>query len=451
MPSKQKPDINLDCSSPLIEQFTDFTLAILSIFWSNVDNSVSQLVQTTDDHLFPKSSISWRALSFIFYLSLALIMLPVTVFTFPVWLVLNNYRSSPFKITRYETPTNIGLSKNASENIETNTSLTIISGNLCLLTEIAAKVNNLSHNNVRAKMISDKLLDDQVQNISKFDINNNNRNNSENDPSSSNSCDFTNTFPASDFLLFQEVFEKKSTRTLVKHLNSVYPYIVHSVGYRVGRKFKKLIFSFENSGLFFASKYPIRFVKFLPFIEAKYSDKLAEKGVLVVSVEISPTKSILLLNTHLQSTEETKAQNIRRREMKFLHETVLKYKNSNETGKDCVGVVLCGDLNFGLDTHDVEAQSFNEEFCDFQDSHQDSKFATCLNHKTMHEIKTADELKNVLETNEQKYLLEIDAKSCKLDHIWYSGSGIKLLSSGYCTGLVGLTDHVPITAKFKIA
>ena len=96
------------------------------------------------------------------------------------------------------------------------------------------------------------------------------------------------------------------------------------VDYPINQNGKKLIFSFENSGLFLASKYPIKFVKFLPFIEATHADKLAEKGALVISIEISPTVSILLLNTHLQAQEKTKAQNIRRKEMKFVHQVISK-------------------------------------------------------------------------------------------------------------------------------
>ena len=124
------------CSEPLIEKLLDASLAVLSPFWYNLDYALSQFIDTSDTPLFKAPTRTTRLLNFIFHLILALVCLPLTVATFPIWLVLNFYRSKPFKLTVHET-INTAIYDTSSKPRE----LTILSGNLCLLTELQRGAN----------------------------------------------------------------------------------------------------------------------------------------------------------------------------------------------------------------------------------------------------------------------------------------------------------------------
>lgn len=96
-------------------------------------------------------------------------------------------------------------------------------------------------------------------------------------------------FPANvDFLCLQEVFDKRAATTLKDQLHGYFEYIVYDVGVygcqgccccRGGCCFKCL-----NSGLFFASRYPVMDVAYHCYPNGRGSDSLASKGALFLKV-----------------------------------------------------------------------------------------------------------------------------------------------------------------------
>lgn len=90
-------------------------------------------------------------------------------------------------------------------------------------------------------------------------------------------------FPANlDFLCLQEVFDKRAAAKLKDQLHGYFEYILYDVGVYGCQgccSFKCL-----NSGLFFASRYPIMDVAYHCYPNGRRSDGLASKGALFLKV-----------------------------------------------------------------------------------------------------------------------------------------------------------------------
>nr|XP_023492943.1 sphingomyelin phosphodiesterase 3 isoform X1 [Equus caballus]XP_023492944.1 sphingomyelin phosphodiesterase 3 isoform X1 [Equus caballus] len=86
-------------------------------------------------------------------------------------------------------------------------------------------------------------------------------------------------FPANlDFLCLQEVFDKRAAAKLKDQLHGYFEYILYDVG--VYGCQGCCSFKFLNSGLFFASRYPIMDVAYHCYPNGRCSDSLASKGAL---------------------------------------------------------------------------------------------------------------------------------------------------------------------------
>ena len=91
----------------------------------------------------------------------------------------------------------------------------------------------------------------------------------------------SSSFPAHiDFICFQEVFEQRAAEQLVQVLHNYFSYILYDVGYHSWRVNRFLL----NSGLVFASRYPIVDVVFEYFTESQKEDRFVSKGLLMVKV-----------------------------------------------------------------------------------------------------------------------------------------------------------------------
>jgi endonuclease/exonuclease/phosphatase family metal-dependent hydrolase len=105
--------------------------------------------------------------------------------------------------------------------------------------------------------------------------------------------------PAFDVLCLQEVFDEDIREILAKKLRPTFPHVVAKSD--AGDLLN------EDSGLFFATRFPILGHKFQEFAEAEpaTTDALSDKGVFGARLDVSarvPKKELLVFSTHLQSS-----------------------------------------------------------------------------------------------------------------------------------------------------
>lgn len=174
-----------------------------------------------------------------------------------------------------------------------NDAIRLMSYNTGLMPEPASTLNHLQNPDTRAHAIAEKII----------------RTNS-------------------DVVALQEVFDIGATQALVKSLKAHYPYIIHSVG---DKPFGL------NSGLFFASKYPIVDAQFHKFTNLAREDALASKGLLLVTLQ-NDTQLVTIGNTHLQAIDGAPYDTIRQEQL----EAVEKLYRDHVTEKP---TFLLGDLN----------------------------------------------------------------------------------------------------------
>jgi endonuclease/exonuclease/phosphatase family metal-dependent hydrolase len=136
-----------------------------------------------------------------------------------------------------------------------------------------------------------------------------------------------------DIVCLQEAFELDFYNQLYafvkkNRLNIVHPPLERKLG--VG----------ENSGLVTISRFPITHNKFIRYDEAAGLCWFANKGAHYMTIGIGSNKSLPLVNTHLQSDNETIA----------INQFGQLIDNTN-------GALIVGDLNMGFDT--VQKQLIN--------------------------------------------------------------------------------------------
>ncbi|XP_019390949.1 PREDICTED: sphingomyelin phosphodiesterase 3-like [Crocodylus porosus] len=95
-------------------------------------------------------------------------------------------------------------------------------------------------------------------------------------------------FPANlDFLCLQEVFDKRAAEKLKEQLHHYFEYILYDVG--VYSCHGCCSFKFVNSGLLFASRYPVMDATYHCYPNGKGTDSLASKGALFLKVQVGST------------------------------------------------------------------------------------------------------------------------------------------------------------------
>lgn len=97
-------------------------------------------------------------------------------------------------------------------------------------------------------------------------------------------------FRGADFLCFQENFNEECVAVLRNGLADVWPYRISGVGYP---------FLGLNSGLFIASKHPLRNPVFMPHAQIGCWDRVANKGVLGVTALLPDGQRQAIFTTHL--------------------------------------------------------------------------------------------------------------------------------------------------------
>ncbi len=135
-----------------------------------------------------------------------------------------------------------------------------------------------------------------------------------------------------DIILLQEAFMNSTRKSIARSLKEKYPYQEHL------RKSKKLL-HFVNSGLFIASKFPLKVLGYHYYNNCTHSDCLSSKGVLLVEVTTRTGLKLQVAMTHLQAWEDEKAMAVRTAQFDEIKTLLNKHLTPN------VPQILAGDLN----------------------------------------------------------------------------------------------------------
>jgi len=151
--------------------------------------------------------------------------------------------------------------------------------------------------------------------------------------------------PVYDIICLQEIFAEEIREYLTRRLQANYPYIVDKSGGPNPLN--------QDSGLFFASKFPILRHTFREFHHKSFftPDKIADKGILAARFEFGPAAdaaaaaTLRVFLTHLQSrnsefkTREKQLAQLRR----FITQSSTPGKNRKNPAK--IYTILLGDFN----------------------------------------------------------------------------------------------------------
>ncbi|XP_071973851.1 sphingomyelin phosphodiesterase 3 isoform X2 [Engystomops pustulosus] len=274
--------------------------------------------------------------------------------------------------------------------------------------------------------------------------------------------DISAFFPANlDFLCLQEVFDKRAAEKLKEQLHYYFEYILYDVG--VYSCHGCCVFKFLNSGLMFASRYPILDATYHCYPNGRGIDALAAKGALFVKVQVGTTPQDQRIVgyvscTHLHALSGDAM--IRCEQLDLLLQWMSEFRkftssSSAANPEELVAFdVLCGDLNFDncssgtlLDPEGL----YDEEVC------------------------TPDNLQKVLENEDgrKEYLVYPTSKNhCpnhkgrkvplkgngrRIDYMLYSEERLnmewkeEIEEYSFITQLAGLTDHVPVAMRLTIS
>ena len=154
-------------------------------------------------------------------------------------------------------------------------------------------------------------------------------------------------FPADlDFLCLCEVFDKSASRTVLSKLSTHFPYIIYDIAARP-------CFRFCNSGLLFASKYPILDAEFHKYGAHEGSDSMACKGVLLVKLRIGKLEDGtdvvgFVVQTHIQARVSDNSGEFQLAQLDRAVEDIRRFRDKESANeKEVVGFdILSGDLNF---------------------------------------------------------------------------------------------------------
>ena len=138
-----------------------------------------------------------------------------------------------------------------------------------------------------------------------------------------------------DILCLQEVFDEQSASSLSEQLKKAYPYQLYDIGP------KKIGLS---SGLMVLSKHPIRNPVFYSHPVACGADRFANKGVVLMEVDISASQTVVIANTHLNAgflTGDPEAEEIRHTQLTYVGDCIEEYKKE----KAPQGLFIAGDYN----------------------------------------------------------------------------------------------------------
>lgn len=275
-----------------------------------------------------------------------------------------------------------------------NGEILIGSYNVCLMDQFAVNCNNLTESEGRAAGIANTLFRDYMEGR------------------------------APDILCLQECFHLRSTEVLCEGANgsigirNLYPHIICNVAPNEGIN--------VNSGLCLASMHPIEEAGFRPWTISAGEDWLSNKGLLRVVVRIGDRR-VVVYNTHFQAKVGVRYDEIRMEQLTLMRNFIEDDDNSN-----CSAVFVCGDLNMSPEeAHGTLGPSFHHQNVEGRSVYdQEAMWG-----RTDWQGARTDE---------------------RIDHIYVYGQDKGVMGEAevldhYCTEISGLSDHLPVTAKFKLS
>ncbi|XP_066289364.1 sphingomyelin phosphodiesterase 3-like isoform X1 [Branchiostoma lanceolatum] len=282
-----------------------------------------------------------------------------------------------------------------------------------------------------------------------------------------------------DFLCLQEVFDKRAGDRLARQLHRWFGYVVRDVGnHSLARNCFVL-----NSGLLFASRYPILDVAFKHFPEKAKEEYLACKGLLMAKVLLGTTKEQqrivgYVANTHLQATEGD--DQVRLQQLGHIPTWLEEFRQDTWQSNDPPDLVmfdlLCGDFNFNnlrSDHRDLWSHPLFDLYTDpCRTAPGEDKpwtVGTLLKQENMHykEVNYPEGLERILRDDTMRGLYVYDdetdvgtaaadmAGKHRIDYTMYREGSLSnncVLQPEevwFVAQLASLTDHVPFSFKFS--
>jgi len=410
-------------------------------FWKYLDYFLAEL---NGGFCVPK--IDSNPTSYICLIVLILVHVPLALMAIP-FVILNHFIGSYNHVSIIYDET-----KKPMKNKDN--SLTVLSCNTCLMPEGLARANNLPFVEERAKQIADLCTSEYYSPIDKTNF-------------EMIVTDLPNDI---DIICFQEVFNEHAWNILNQALAKAgFNYFLYDPHDQFIKSSTFHFLPLINSGLYMASKYPIRNSKFVSYKSAYLEDGLCNKGILMAEVEIDSTRSAVVCTTHLQKPtggNKVKASDARCSQWEMIQSTLDDFK-SEITSEDRQIVVetLCGDFNTDfINSYDQKCKNnlFYETFVDAHQSGVD--VGTCLVEEScrLNEISTPEGLKKKLLECDKKYIwssdrqdengecISTDNGKSKLDYIYYRGK-LRFEYGQIHTTFAGLTDHLALSATFECA
>jgi endonuclease/exonuclease/phosphatase family metal-dependent hydrolase len=131
-----------------------------------------------------------------------------------------------------------------------------------------------------------------------------------------------------DVIIFEEAFDGTARRALIRLLRRVYPYVAGPANNKAGFK--------VSSGVFIASKYPMKELGQIQFDQCYSYDCMARKGALLCEIITPDNRAIQVLGTHIQAPGDDSIKISQFRQIRSLMDA--HYRSG-------VPQLACGDFN----------------------------------------------------------------------------------------------------------
>uniref|UniRef100_A0A8D0GRZ4 Sphingomyelin phosphodiesterase 3 n=1 Tax=Sphenodon punctatus TaxID=8508 RepID=A0A8D0GRZ4_SPHPU len=299
-------------------------------------------------------------------------------------------------------------------------------------------------------------------------------------------------FPANlDLLCLQEVFDKRAAEKLKEQLHHYFEYVLYDVG--VYSCHGCCTFKFVNSGLLFASRYPVMDAAYHCYPNGKGTDSLASKGALFLKVQVGSTPQDqrivgYISCTHLQALAGDTT--VRCEQLDLLQDWLADFRKSTSSSstanpEELVAFdVICGDLNFDNCSSEDKLEQQHSLFTRYKDpcrlgpgEEKPWAVGTLLDPEGLYdeEVCTPDNLQKTLESEEGRkgYVVYPTSKNhCsnqkgrkailkgngrRIDYMLYTEEGlylewkVEVEEFSFITQLAGLTDHLPVAMRLMVS
>uniref|UniRef100_A0A8V5GNV7 sphingomyelin phosphodiesterase n=1 Tax=Melopsittacus undulatus TaxID=13146 RepID=A0A8V5GNV7_MELUD len=281
--------------------------------------------------------------------------------------------------------------------------------------------------------------------------------------------------PDTSILCLQEVFDSSAAARLSRHLLQTFPYILWDVG-RVGLYNRRL--RLFPSGLLVASRYPVTAAAFHSFSNGAREDALADKGVLLVQVQVGSVGHRRIVGyvgcTHLQAPAMDGS--IRAAQLSMTLQWMSRFQLRHQRRQDHVAFdVICGDLNFDncsqADSQNQQHHIFNvyRDPCRVGPG-EDQPWAigTLLNPIELHEdpVSTPQKMKRTLSSpiGRRRFLagpiltngaadssFPFPFRGRRLDYTLYRPwMPTEVVGVSFITALAPSSDHLPVSLSLRV-